>query len=529
MSSVGDLVANFTANTQGFSKPVADMRKQTAAFAISVKSSIGAITGAFAPLMSIVAPIAGAFAFKHVVDEARAASGAAKKFQAVLDATGGSAGITTKEMQEFAGQLQKTTNFEDDATVAAAALLARFTNIRGDVFKDAIKSAMDLSALTGEELPASIEKIGRALQDPINGMMRLRKAGIFLTAEQQQQVKAFQQTGHMAEAQGIIIKAMQSSFGGTAAAMASPFTQIKNIIGDISENIGFALLPSLKEVVLSVQDWMSPIQGATDGFKEFGENAAVVVRNFTALFKAGAIDWEIAVIEAVPGMEGALHELAATISGLWSGASAAFDAFLSNVTGGLKEIKNVFSATTAGVSAAAYTLAAGKPLAASKLFADAFSETLANQENTREAKNPFAAFMDSFDKSRDEMLAGFNEDHGGLIEGLKKQRDDLNDAVWAGERARAKEPNGAGELHDIPGTAEKMKGHKGAEAVGVNSKEGLSNIFSAMRSAGNTVEDKLLKNSDRQLELEEDDAEVQKDIAANTAKLADIQFIAGVV
>ncbi len=72
------------------------------------------------------------------------------------------------------------------------------------------------------------------------------------------------------------------------------------------------------------------------------------------------------------------------------------------------------------------------------------------------------------------------------------------------------------------------KDFKTASAV-FGSKEALETIFAAQRTADNKVEDKLLKNSDRQLELVEDDAEIQKEIAANTAKFADVQFIAGVV
>jgi hypothetical protein len=526
MAAVGNLVANFLATTGGFTKPVAAMQRQTASFAASVKGSIGDILGAFKPIASIVAPFAGAFALKHVVDEARTAAASAKKFQAVLDATGGAAGITTEQMQEFAGELQKTTNFEDDATVAAAALLATFTNIRGDVFKSAIVSAMDFAAVTGTDLPAAISLIGKALNDPINGMMKLRKAGIQLTDEQKQQVAQFQAAGNMAAAQNVILEAMQGRFGGAAKAMASPFTQVQNIIGDISENIGFALLPVLKEVVGVVTEWAGPLQNANELFKQFGEDVAFTFRNFTSLFEIAGIDMELAIIDAIPGMKGGFEEIGATILGVWEGGKAGFSAFLDNVLGGFEEIKNVFSAVIAGIGAAWDSVISGDVTAAGSAFADAFISTLAGQEGAAPAKNPFQEAVDAFNKARNDAKEGFAEPGGGIDSGLKARREKLLEDIGRAEEERRKrqEHKNTGKLPgELPGG--KTPEIKGVEAATFGSKEALSSIFAAMRTKGETLQEKLLDAAEATAENSEEMAGYLEDMASNPQ----IEFVAGVV
>lgn len=439
MAVIGDLVANFSANTSGFTKPIAGARNSVSGFVSAIRGSVTGLMGAFAPLAAIVAPIAGMFALKSVVDGARESEQATKKFQAVLTATGGAAGITVDEMSELAGELQRTSNFEDDATVNAGAMLASFTNIRGDVFKGAVRSAADLSAVMGTDLQSSIKLVGKALDDPTRGMTALRRQGITFSAEQKQQIADLQKKGDLVGAQAVILKELESKFGGAAEAMADPFTQIQNQIGDIGENIGFALLPVLKEIVTVITDWAGPISSATNLFKQFGEDLAFMFRNFWDMIKLTGLNWSIMFLEFVPAAEGPLAEVAAALSGLWAGAQAGWDAFLANLLGGIQEIRNLFDAVIAGVTAAWAAITGGKASSAASAFAEAFTKTLANQKGADPARNPFSEFTEAFSKAREETLAKFAAS-GGLTEDLRKQRDALVDQVAANNPEIAKKP-----------------------------------------------------------------------------------------
>ncbi len=519
MAALGDLVANFIATTGGFTKPVADMRKQTASAAASIKASITGISSAFAPLMSIVAPIAGAFAFKHVVDSAREAAGSAKKFQAVLTATGGAAGLSTKEMQEFAGELQKTTNFEDDATVGAAAMLASFTNIRGDVFKETVKAAMDLSTIMGMDLNSSIMLLGKAMNDPLNGIKKLSKAGVQLTEEQKKQIANFQKQGNIVGAQGVLLDALSGKFGGAAQAMASPFTQIKNIIGDISENIGFALLPVLKEITAVVIDWAGPLQNATDLFKQFGEDVAFEFRNFANLFKVTGINLELAIIEAFPGIAEGFQVVGAAINSVWEGSKAGWDVFQQDVMAGIQEMTHGFVEMIAKEVTAMLTLGL-----ASKEQRDAIGKLVADTAlPAREGKG----IADAFKEARDKALKDFEIlPADKFSDKLKAKRDklldDINNAEDKRKKAAEREP---GAKPELPGQ-KSGPGQQTAEAAVFNSKEALHTIISAMGSA--TKSDAEITNDLLQEGLDKDD-EMIDGIGEVAKNLGNVDFVAVVV
>ena len=185
-------------------------------------------TDKFSSTMSKVGlAIAGAFtidAIKNFATNAVKAynesAAAAAKFNAVVRATGGAAGITTEEMQRFASQLQSVTTFEDDATTSAATLLATFKSVNGDVFKQAIVSAQDLATIMGTDLQGSIMQVGKALESPEIGLVALRRSGISFTDAQIEQIKKLVAEGKKHEAQLIILREIQSQVGGAAKAAA---------------------------------------------------------------------------------------------------------------------------------------------------------------------------------------------------------------------------------------------------------------------------------------------------------------------
>lgn len=280
MAIVGDLVANLVANVGGFVNPLGVAKRTLSGFAGSVRSTLGGLGGVVGGIAGIAGPLAAGFGLAKSVGSFREAEQAGKKLDAALAATGGNAGVTSEEIKKLAADLQKVTNFEDDATVAAASLLAKFSNVKGDVFKQAIVSAADLSAATGKDLTASISLVGKALNDPIRGVALLRKQGVALTAEQEAQVKSFQKSGDVASAQAVVMEALQSKFGGTAKAMADPLTQLSNFIGDIAEGIGSLILPGLQEIATFITGGILPGAGSmTEAFAGFGKILAGYVKD----------------------------------------------------------------------------------------------------------------------------------------------------------------------------------------------------------------------------------------------------------
>lgn len=270
-----DLVAKLGVDATGWNAGFAQARSTASSFG----SSIGSIASSLASPLGAAAA-AGAAALGAMWG-AGASTGAFKesleaqrKLSAVIEATGGAAGLTTEDITSFAAEMQSLTNFEDDATTASAAVLAAFTNIRGQTFTDTIESAMDLTTVMGGELTDNVKLLGKALNDPIDGVKKLAKAGVQLTQAQEQEVEALQKSGDMMGAQQVLLDALQSKFGGAAMAVADPWKQLQNTFGDVAENIGSLLLPTIDLVSGLVSGWLGPIAESGDAFLDFGTSVA---------------------------------------------------------------------------------------------------------------------------------------------------------------------------------------------------------------------------------------------------------------
>src|SRR5690606_37497783 len=81
------------------------------------------------------------------------------------------------------------------------------------------------------------ETVGRALDIPSEGLSSLSRQGFRFTDEQKKMTKALEDTGRIAEAQGIVIEALESSYGGAAAAarntLGGAMQALQNQISDL--------------------------------------------------------------------------------------------------------------------------------------------------------------------------------------------------------------------------------------------------------------------------------------------------------
>lgn len=238
MATIGDLVVNLVGNVAPLKGAFAQAQGLLGGFA-------GTLTGLIGGGVALAA--------------AQEAAQAQAKLGAVLASTGGAAGVTAGEISQLANELMAVTNFGDDATVAAAGVLATFTQIKGDIFKQALMSAQDLSSVLGNDLQGSVIQIGKALNDPIKGITALSKAGVSFTAAQKGQIKELVKSGDLMGAQKIILGELKTEFGGAAKAMADPMVQLKNAVGEVAEELGGALLPMVRvladNVIPFLADW----------------------------------------------------------------------------------------------------------------------------------------------------------------------------------------------------------------------------------------------------------------------------------
>lgn len=177
--------------------------------------------------------------FKAVIDATIRQENAMRQLQARLESTNGVVGLSQKQIEDFAGSLQKLTTFGDEAIIEMQNLLLTFTNIRGGVFEDTTRAVLDMSVAMDQDLKTSALALGKALNDPVKGITALTRVGVSFTDTQKGLIKSLVETGQVAEAQRIILRELETEFGGAAVAAADTFggalDQLRNAFGNLLE------------------------------------------------------------------------------------------------------------------------------------------------------------------------------------------------------------------------------------------------------------------------------------------------------
>ena len=242
MSTIANLAIGITARTTGLRRGLGKATSMVRGFGRSITGLVGSLTG-LGTLLTAGGIIAGLSKMTALANTQYIAE---RKLSGVIRATGGAAALSAKEIKKFASARQELTNFGDEATIAAASVLATFKAIKGPMFKDALVAIQDISAEMGTNLQAQTLQVGTALNNPIKGLARLTKVGITFTDQQRDQIKALQESGDMMGAQGVIMRELQSEYGGLAEALADPVKQMWNTLGDLGETLGGQLLPFVR-------------------------------------------------------------------------------------------------------------------------------------------------------------------------------------------------------------------------------------------------------------------------------------------
>lgn len=163
-----------------------------------------------------------------------------RQFDQVLQNTGNTADTTAETFKEFADELEDATGRAAEEILGVGANLASY-GFNNEIFYSSIRLANDMSAAWGGDLKSSLEGLGRALDDPINGFAMLSKRGISLTDEQAKMVKQLVESNKEFEAQAYIIETLADQVGGAAEAgftgFAAATTRISKAIEGFFEAI----------------------------------------------------------------------------------------------------------------------------------------------------------------------------------------------------------------------------------------------------------------------------------------------------
>ena len=226
-----DLLVKLKLKNDNYNKGLKESEGKTEDFSSSVKDSMKGAVASFVAVTAVISQVK-----KGLTDLANETRGIAK-VNAIIKATGGAAGIAAKDIEDLTDSIQKNTETSQDNARQAAAIGLTFRKITKEVFPSFLNSVNDIASVMGTDMKNSITQIGKVLEAPIKNLSALTRIGIVFTDTQKEMIKSLVQSGKLMEAQKVIVKELQSQFGGAARAIGRTWigtiNRAKNAFDDL--------------------------------------------------------------------------------------------------------------------------------------------------------------------------------------------------------------------------------------------------------------------------------------------------------
>jgi hypothetical protein len=262
-----------------------------------------AIGGFGKKLAGIGALVAGAFAVRAIFNFGKEAVLAAEQVStanntliAVAKATGVFGKETdkvTKSLIDFAKAQERRIGVDENVVKNVQAQLLSFKQLSvsagetGGVFERTTKAAFDMAVVLKKDAGSQAIALGKALEDPINGLTALRRGGTIFTEQQKDQIRVMQESGDLLGAQTLILEELESQYGGAAEASANWSDRLSLAVGNIKEAIGDSLTPAFERfAIFMVEQVIPPVQKFfEDDFPKLLEALGPIVDSATGFFE----------------------------------------------------------------------------------------------------------------------------------------------------------------------------------------------------------------------------------------------------
>ena len=174
------------------------------------------------------------------------------RLEASIKATGQQYKYTTKEIKEFASALQEQTRFGDEAIESAAQLLIHTKKFSKEGLERTIELSADLAEAMGTDITSAAQTLSKALQEPGEGLNRLKTIGISFTDAEEDMIKSLRDAGDELGAQQVILDKVEASYAGIAKSVGdldtSKLDKISKVWGDIKQDLGNLFTTTLAPV-----------------------------------------------------------------------------------------------------------------------------------------------------------------------------------------------------------------------------------------------------------------------------------------
>jgi hypothetical protein len=266
---------------------------------------------------------------KKLLDAGERAATSNARIEQITKSMGQFEGATdqvTDRLVKLAEKTAKLVGVDQNLIKEGQALLLTFKSVSADankvggVFDRATKAAIDLAAAGFGSVTTNAVQLGKALEDPIKGLAALGKSGVTFTAEQKELIKTLVETGRVAEAQEIILKAVETQVGGTAEATANASDRMKVAFSQLQESLGQRLLPVFEKFATFFIDTLIPRmetlynQAAPYVLEAFRKVSQFMTNTAIPAFRAFAEYVKINILPTVQSITTRLVDLGKTVN-----------------------------------------------------------------------------------------------------------------------------------------------------------------------------------------------------------------------
>ena len=171
--------------------------------------------------------------------------------EAIVRATGGAAGVSATEIRTLSQEIARSTLASTAGVEEAAQKLLTFRNVAGQTFERTLKAAQDLAAVGFGSIESASVQLGKALENPAEGLSALTRIGVSFSGAQKEVIEQLVATGRAAEAQAVILEAVEKQVGGAGNAEAGGLAGAYDTLGQ-----------NVQEFLLIVGN-TGPLQAAT--------------------------------------------------------------------------------------------------------------------------------------------------------------------------------------------------------------------------------------------------------------------------
>lgn len=240
--------------------------------------------------VAIFAARAIARGFSTVTEAAKVQEDSVNNLNFAMRRSGEFSEKASKEMQNFASQIQATSRFGDEAVLSQLALAKAF-GANNEQAQQVVKAAVELAAATGKSLDEATRQVSKTLGGFAGELGEVNPAIKNLTKEQLQAGEA--------------AKVLIQQYGGSAQSQVDNFAgaqeQLSNTVGDLFEQIGFLITQNpafVKIIQLMTKGVQTLIQVFEDNREKIIEVTNVIIRGFLKAlpFLLKGLQWTIKLI-----------------------------------------------------------------------------------------------------------------------------------------------------------------------------------------------------------------------------------------